>query len=81
MSDYQIVSVYAGDFNTSSQMMGYQIWKHNVPDLWVDTQGEGVKVAILDTGAQSTHPDLQGRIAFKYPGEANDAQGHGKAVK
>jgi len=80
LSDYEVVSVYTGDFNASSQLMGYQIWKHNVPDLWNETQGEGVKVAILDTGCQSSHPDLQGRIAFKYPGEAPDAVGHGTHV-
>lgn len=77
LCDYEIISIHSGDFEAKSQLMGYQIWKHNIPDLWDETQGEGVKVAILDTGVQSDHPDLSERIAFLYPDPANDAQGHG----
>ena len=30
-----------------------------IPPLWKETQGEGIKVCILDTGIALEHPDLQ----------------------
>ena len=35
----------------------------DVKDLWQTTRGEGVTVAILDTGVHSEHPDLVGRVS------------------
>ncbi|MFB5265259.1 S8 family peptidase [Paenibacillus enshidis] len=32
------------------------------PEVWDKTKGKGIKIAILDTGCEITHPDLQGRI-------------------
>ncbi|MFD7746845.1 S8 family serine peptidase [Streptomyces sp. NPDC059698] len=46
--------------------------------------GAGAKVAVLDTGADAEHPDLQGRITasenFTGSGGTDDHQGHGTHV-
>lgn len=33
-----------------------------IPDLWLKSTGKNCRVAILDTGVDDTHPDLQGAI-------------------
>ncbi|MGF1731754.1 S8 family peptidase [Photobacterium kasasachensis] len=51
-----------------------------LPDVWRLTQGEGVKVAILDTGIDTDHPDLkEAIIASKdFSGDGiEDVDGHG----
>jgi subtilisin family serine protease len=48
-----------------SQVIGYQILNQNIPAVWRDTQGEGVKVAIIDTGCQIDHVDLIGSVINK----------------
>ena len=32
------------------------------PEIWSDTMGEGVTIAILDTGCDLSHPDLADQI-------------------
>jgi subtilisin family serine protease len=41
-----------------NQQMGWQITAFNVPEIWKITQGEGVTVAIIDSGCDLEHPDL-----------------------
>lgn len=59
------------------------------PEVWQESgQGAGVVVAIIDSGCQVNHPDLQGRIIGKrnYVGEeggegdVTDFSGHGTHV-
>ncbi|MEW1720124.1 S8 family serine peptidase [Streptomyces sp. NPDC093109] len=55
------------------------------PAVWqAGYRGRGVKVAVLDTGADAAHPDLAGRIAraedFSGSSGTHDAFGHGTHV-
>lgn len=59
------------------------------PKIWDKTKGKGIKIAILDTGCETTHPDLQDRIVggknFTHddggdPDNYTDYNGHGTHV-
>lgn len=64
--------------------IGWGLQALNVPDLWKQTKGSGVKVGIVDTGVDLTHPDLvDGIVAsadFTGKGTAQDGDGHGTHV-
>ncbi|MDH5587150.1 MAG: S8 family serine peptidase, partial [Nitrospirota bacterium] len=52
---------------------------------WDSTQGEGVTVAVLDSGIDSNHPDFQGQLVAGWNVVSNnssisDHHGHGTAV-
>jgi subtilisin len=51
-----------------------------IPDSWSQSQGKGIKVAVLDTGIDTDHPDLKDAIADSkdFSGDGiEDANGHG----
>lgn len=48
-----------------------------LPAAWEITRGDGATVAVIDTGADSGHPDLQGKIAAAI--DNDDIAGHGPA--
>jgi subtilisin len=68
-----------------AQKAGWEITAFNLPKTWATTQGEGVKVAVLDTGADLNHDDLKANL---LPGinminpkkSAQDDNGHGSHV-
>lgn len=58
---------------------------YRVPEQWKATRGEGIRVAVLDTGIDAQHPDLGGAIDAMRdftdsPRGAEDAHGHGTHV-
>lgn len=55
------------------------------PTAWKQgLDGKGVRVAVLDTGADTTHPDLSGRVVaqkdFTWDEDPKDFNGHGTHV-
>ena len=69
----------------SSQFYGWEIIKFNIPDFWKKTQGENVKVAVLDTGCDLDHDDLKdnlldGKNIIKPKELPQDKNGHGSHV-
>ncbi len=56
-------------------------------DLWQQTQGEGITIALLDSGVDPNHPDLKNNILFdqgydfgEQKEEPYDDNGHGTAM-
>lgn len=65
-----------------SQQVGWSITAFDLPTAWKETEGEGVKVAVLDTGCELDHPDLvhallPGRNLIDRNALPNDDCGHG----
>lgn len=64
------------------QKAGWNITAFDLPDIWKYSQGEGVKVAVLDSGIDFSHNDLDDNIISGYNFVENgeppvDRQGHG----
>lgn len=69
----------------AKQRCSWGITAFNLPKMWKSSQGEGVKVAVIDTGCDLKHPDLVGNL---LPGknminekkDPTDGNGHGTHV-
>lgn len=72
-------------FTMMAETVDWGIELVGIPSLWRQTKGEGIKVAVLDTGIALGHPDLRDAIAEakdftnSRSGPA-DVQGHGTHV-
>jgi len=67
------------------QQFGWQIANFDLPEAWKDTCGTGVTVAVLDTGADMSHPDLAENLLPGYNVTSpkmppQDDNGHGTHV-
>lgn len=57
----------------------------NAPAAWDVSQGDGIVIAILDSGVDGTHPDLSGKMVAGYNfydnnTDTRDVMGHGTKV-
>jgi subtilisin family serine protease len=66
-------------------IVGWEIKDFNIPYYWKQSRGEGVKIAVIDTGIDINHEDLKNNIItgknFVEPNkEPIDIAGHGTHV-
>ena len=81
-SQGEITGVAVTDPQTAGQ---YSLNRMRVRDAWRRSTGGSNLIAVLDTGVQPTHPDLNGRVAKGYDFVNNDTNaaddnGHGTWV-
>ncbi len=62
----QALPIVGGRRYAYSQTVPWGIETVRAPQVWPVTKGRGVNLAIIDTGVDAGHPDLQGRIKGGY---------------
>ena len=67
------------------QVTPWGIKRVNASAVWSQNRGQGARVAVIDTGVDSTHPDLKGNVvggwnAITKDGNYMDDHGHGTHV-
>lgn len=80
---YEKEEVY-GLSTSSGQYCGWEITKFNIKDQWKYSKGEGVTVAVIDTGCDLYHDDLKDNLIqgknFLENKDPIDGNGHGSHV-
>ena len=76
--------VYGMSPNTPC-VQGWEITQFNIPQFWKQSRGEGVKIAVIDTGVDVEHEDLkeciiQGKNFVNSNEDPIDRAGHGTHV-
>ena len=77
----QPVSLYRGQGSEQEPLYGARQW--HLAELHQLATGRGVRVAIVDSGVDASHPDLAGQIASNdnfVDDKPTPAEGHGTAV-
>lgn len=74
-----------GMSTTSPQFLGWEMTKFDIPKQWGKSKGEGVVVAVIDTGCDSNHEDLKdcllkGKNFVQKNMDQYDVCGHGSHV-
>ncbi len=69
----------------NGQETPWGISRVKAPDAWTTTQGKGVKLVVIDTGIDMTHPEFAGILkggwnAISTAATFNDDNGHGSHV-
>ena len=69
----------------TQEVIDWGVQSLGIPELWRQTQGRDIKVAILDTGIDSLHADLREAIVEEFdatesPYGPSDRMGHGTHV-
>lgn len=76
--DEELVPIHV--MQSFSQVIDWGLMQSSIPEAWKYTMGEGINVAILDTGI-AEHPDMEGAILspLNFSGENDhiDYNGHG----
>lgn len=67
---------------SSTQQFGWSLTAFNIPDVWSLSEGEGSKIAVIDSGCDLNHPDLVDNLLpgfnFINPNKPpEDDNGHG----
>lgn len=57
---YEIKNIFS--IQEAKQKYGWGITSLDLPSTWLKTKGEGIKIAVLDTGCDLDHPDLKNNI-------------------
>ncbi|NLZ54629.1 MAG: S8 family peptidase [Thermoanaerobacteraceae bacterium] len=84
VAEIQVLPSTTESLNIKLQSIPWGVSKIEAPNVWRRSQGEGIKVGIIDTGINREHPDLKANIkdarcvidSFK----ADDDNGHGTHV-
>ena len=67
----------------SSQTTPWNVQRIGAPTVWSSTTGDGAKLLIIDSGIETSHPDLAASVVqtcMPYPDTGEDTYGHGTAM-